>query len=751
MQRKGRGEAARRPSGVSHRIRGSATSLVRPPWTVIIRRLLCPELPSRPAPTLLRRLLSALLQQGLDLAVDGVILRLTRSRKTWTVCAGWPVSFCYILYSLLYALYTCIWLLINRTGIAQSFVDTRLSSSSAPKEQPDSSRDPASIDMQHAPDFCCPCGGFLGWKQIRLGGKSLSKSYGDLRLLGSTQSRGWAWETHPKSGPPPAVDLNTDGAGGDDGGDDDDNELAVTLKAGSSSKTPKARRTSSMAESGFASIERLPPEILGEDTPLLLFLSVRRLTCPALDQIISYLTLDIPPNGYSPRNEDLISCLLTSRTLHAATLSVLYRNMTFPHSIIFSKALSHISQYPALGTLVRRLDFSHFTSVGLGRTKQMNAEIQNLTARTLLRCLELLPNLKECLLQEHLEGDISLEILRNLFSRSNLQAVDFCGCSSSAFSNAFVQAFVPGDELPSALPNLRRLSLHECSSLPPEVFRSLLPRLAHLTHLDLAHTQVTEDALFAIPASATLTHLSLARCARLSGPRVVEFLAMHPAVRHSLVYLNLLMDPSRFRLLDENDVTALLPQLPTSLRSLNLGGAKITSRHMPVLIQLTKHLEELGLSSVDLSIKDLNLFFAPAHAGPQTGDGTSDWTPPHLCYLDLTKIPQLSVGAIFNTNTCLLLSRQSHPLQVIEFSDKIIAPLRQRSKANSSKTTNDWEVRELGRRAWYVRHPSSLPRDRPLDDGSRPWKMGARWWGMRKIPVAVGDVGGIYGHYMFKK
>jgi hypothetical protein len=29
--------------------------------------------------------------------------------------------------------------------------------------------------------------------------------------------------------------------------------------------------------------------------------------------------------------------------------------------------------------------------------------------------------------------------------------------------------------------------------------------------------------------------------------------------------------------------------------------------------------------------------------------------------------------------------------------------------------------------------------------------MGARWWGMRKIPVTVGEVGGIYGHYMFKK
>jgi len=49
--------------------------------------------------------------------------------------------------------------------------------------------------MQQIPDFCCPCGGFLGWKQIRLGGRGLSRSYGDLRGLRNLQAKGWAWET----------------------------------------------------------------------------------------------------------------------------------------------------------------------------------------------------------------------------------------------------------------------------------------------------------------------------------------------------------------------------------------------------------------------------------------------------------------------------------------------------------------------------------------------------------------------------
>lgn len=33
----------------------------------------------------------------------------------------------------------------------------------------------------------------------------------------------------------------------------------------------------------------------------------------------------------------------------------------------------------------------------------------------------------------------------------------------------------------------------------------------------------------------------------------------------------------------------------------------------------------------------------------------------------------------------------------------------------------------------------------------RPWMMGAGSWGMRKVPVAVADAGGMYGNYMFER
>lgn len=84
--------------------------------------------------------------------------------------------------------------------------------------------------MQQTPDFCCPCGGFLGWKQIRLGGKSLSRSYGDLRSLGNMQSRGWAWEA-------PTVTFHE----------------RKTLHPNPQKPPP-----------GSSAIEKLPPEVLGK-------------------------------------------------------------------------------------------------------------------------------------------------------------------------------------------------------------------------------------------------------------------------------------------------------------------------------------------------------------------------------------------------------------------------------------------------------------------------------------------------------
>ncbi|KAL8718465.1 MAG: hypothetical protein Q9225_004396 [Loekoesia sp. 1 TL-2023] len=477
---------------------------------------------------------------------------------------------------------------------------------------------------------------------------------------------------------------------------------------------------------------------------------LEKLPVEVLDEIIAQLALDSPPSGYTPRNVDLISCLLTSRTFHVATINTLYSHITIPHSSIFSKFLTHVAEYPGLGTIVKRLDLSHFTSIGLGRSRQVNSEVQNMTSRTLHKCLELTPAIQEVLLQENLDDDIDENVLCKLFyGLPKLRAVDFCASSSKPFAESFTSVVTGLVDVPMNL-GIRRLGLHECFTLPSAVFETLLPRLPYLTHLDLSHTRITDNALASIPESASLSHLNLGRCTQISGHGVVDFLTNHPAAKN-LVFLNLSCDIARYRLLWEPDVERLLPALPDTLRSLNLNGAKIRNWHVPLLLPLTKHLEELSLASAELSVQDINSFFRPAspprsptHEPAAPEELSQPWVPPTLHYLDLSSIPTVTQSSLFSTS-CVLLSPSSSPLEVIELGDKAISSLRECRNTNKRL---GWVVKELGRRGWYVRDSNVAGGNQ---SGRRSWKMGAMWWGMRKCPMAWGEVGGLYGHYMFKK
>lgn len=436
--------------------------------------------------------------------------------------------------------------------------------------------------------------------------------------------------------------------------------------------------------------------------------------------------------------------------MHVATINTLYHHITVPHSSIFLKFMTHLAKYPEVGKIVRRLDLSHFTSVGLGRTRQMNSEIQNMTSRTLLRCLELTPAIQEVLFQEHIDDDIDEAVLHKIFfDLRQLRAVDFCGASSTPFSDALTTTISDLVAIPTMSLGIKRLGLHECFTLPSLAFEGLLARLPQLTHLDVAHTRVTDKALASIPSSAKLTHLNLGRCTRITGEGVVDFLSTHPAVS-TLVYLNLYCDTARYRLLLETDISRLLPTLPSSLRSLTLSGGQIRASHIPALLPLTKHLEELSLGGAELTLRDINSLFhlpRPSEQQQQQQNEVPPWTPHTLRYLDLTGISSISQGSLFSS-TCTLLLPTTLPLEVLELGDRVISALR--SCENTNKRLG-WVVKELGRRGWYVREPVQEQGATSSSSGRRGWKMGAMWWGMRKVPVAWGEVGGLYGHYMFKK
>lgn len=81
-------------------------------------------------------------------------------------------------------------------GIAQSFLDTATTTRAKEGSEDNTSVVDMMAAVDQMPDFCCPCGGFMGWKQIRLRGRKMSKSYSDLSLLGQrSSSMGWMWDT----------------------------------------------------------------------------------------------------------------------------------------------------------------------------------------------------------------------------------------------------------------------------------------------------------------------------------------------------------------------------------------------------------------------------------------------------------------------------------------------------------------------------------------------------------------------------
>lgn len=534
-----------------------------------------------------------------------------------------------------------------------------------------------------------PAENFKGWKQINVKGRLASRSFSDLSSINL------AWTAH--------------------------------------ANTAFQRRRSSENLPGCAPIEKLPLELLSH--------------------IIGHLVIDIPPNSLTKRNIDLMSLLLTSKKMHGATLVTLYRQITIPHSVIFKKFLSHIVSHSALGTLVRRFDFCHFNPGMMFDTASERSLAQNLTATTLLQALELTPHLQEFLAQEHIDSDLDEKVLRKLFfGLERIAALDFCGCTSTAFRTAFINAIPLGEWTAGDL-GLKRLSLHKCTTLPSTVFESLLPHLPYLTHLDVAGTRITDAALASIPHAARITHLNLAKCNNLSADAIINFVSTHPAVASphesipsSLVWLSLSADASTHETFNEDSIARLLLVLPKSLKSLSLKGSKMNITHIPLLLPLTKHLEELALGR-GLSITDTNALFVPdTEAGSDDPDAmdidsAEEWQPHTLRYLDLSDLwsTELDLPTLYDTSRCALLTQHTQPLEVLEVHSDVGKRVRQAPLKRLG-----WHSSEAGARTWIVR-------DSAAAGEPRPWKMGAESWGMRKVPVARADVGGMYGSYMFAR
>ncbi|KAK9373994.1 uncharacterized protein V1513DRAFT_447559 [Lipomyces chichibuensis] len=360
------------------------------------------------------------------------------------------------------------------------------------------------------------------------------------------------------------------------------------------------------------------------------------------------------------------------RRFHDAGLNALYSHVHIGHPRAFDVFRYELQKNQALGPVVRCLDFSDFTSIGLGRTRRMNREIQMVTATTITDVLTQTPNLREFLVSESIEDEIGKSVLDTLFALPFLEAIDFCGASGSTFTHSFSTV-----QFTISLSNLTRVSLHECVSLPSSVFEKLLPQLDNLRRLDLTHTQVSGPALQAIPHTARLTHLSLSKCRSLTGKEIVKFITSHPAMTYckwlSLQWTDISVD----------QLTFLLENLPSSLNHLNLYGLPVEDSHLSLL---PSDLEELSLGYADLEPDTIIKHFG---------------TPkrPQLRYLDLTGNPHMNVWTIGD----MRLLRSCSDVQTWEFDAQQVL-----TKMADARIPGYTIVLGQGRRGWIFKGHSAL-------------------------------------------
>ncbi|ODV96606.1 hypothetical protein PACTADRAFT_48437 [Pachysolen tannophilus NRRL Y-2460] len=388
---------------------------------------------------------------------------------------------------------------------------------------------------------------------------------------------------------------------------------------------------------------------------------------------------------------------------------LLYRYAVFTRPNSFDKFLTNLNSDEQLGLNVKFLDFMEFTSIGLGRTGKMNEEIQMVTNKTILNCLKLTPNLLEFLASESIETDIDVNILNHLFNHLIfLKSLDFCGATNLKFIKAFQDLNI----LRYSIPNITKISFHDCTNLPSDVFIKLLPKLINLQRLDLSHTMITCKILDNfLPKTCKLTHLSLSRCSKLTTRELLEFFVHNEIIQAgNLKWLNLQVDNSVVSPLNEDQLTYLLKHLNTkNLKYLNLGGFPINSKHLQIMKENFPHLESLGISNAKISVDDLYHFLKETknhhhhhhqQQHQQQHEREQQNLRQNLKFIDLSGIKSITRWTIDQP----LLLDASNSLEAIELGSKIVDELRLVSTLQTpSSIWKLYDNNQLSRRGWLYK------------------------------------------------
>jgi hypothetical protein len=490
---------------------------------------------------------------------------------------------------------------------------------------------------------------------------------------------------------------------------------------------------------------------------------------------------------------------------------------------------------PRPGRYVKHLDFNHFRTIGMRRSVEESMNSRFVTGDRLVAILKETPNLKAFGATEYMDGALTLSVMKELFLRGSpsrgrgrsfrgrqadltndddaedrerrrdsteLEAVDLTGCVSAVFVMAlteFVNTYLGSSNDPDsgeeeeprgrharfqeemAFPGLQRLCLRGAKSVPPAVLNQFVLALPSLTHLDLSGTRVTPDLLASLGSSSRLRlySLSLARCIRLTGKSIAEFLIDAPAAKN-IKELNLYGDATFSSPLTIEDLQELVEKAPCfisgNLIYLDLSSAPITKEFLDVL-PAQPRLRSFGLSYIPGLRLDVIAEFAKTKA-PNVEVMTLIGTSPDLGYgigpggvLDRVSPRQASIAlhsqiirplctppfSFSLTSATGLTGDPCTRLRVIELATPLLAGL--------GTGAESWRiVRSKGGRGWYVDTASGWVADsetglsvlkRDLVD--HPWKQELQrlsdangnvstgvGWHSRKMEVLHGH--GMMGH-----
>ncbi|KAF9046924.1 hypothetical protein BDZ89DRAFT_1058394 [Hymenopellis radicata] len=320
-------------------------------------------------------------------------------------------------------------------------------------------------------------------------------------------------------------------------------------------------------------------------------------------------------------------------------------------------------QDPRPGRFVRHLDFNHFRTIGMRRSVEEGVNSRFVTGNRVEAVLKEMPNLITFGATEYMDGALTYSVLNELFLRGapsrgrgrssrgrslvdicdteeedkerrrqcrDLEAVDLTGCVSAVFVNALTDfvtfhIIIPepteGDDFsrrgrpeePMTFPGLQRLGLRGVKSILPHILSPFVLAFPSLTHLDLSGTRATPELLTELGRSPTvrLKSLALARCVRLTGESIREFL-VESRVASQITELNLYGDLTFPSPISEEDLKVIVTEAPCFVKGelvyLDLSSSPM-SRDILRACPPQRSLRSLGLSYIaDLGINDISDF-----------------------------------------------------------------------------------------------------------------------------------------------